>query len=216
MNHYRTLLMFMLAVYSISSALAATLTLSAGNPSITPTGDPLIAPSSELISTGGDTNLSAGNTQITLRNEYSIFVDGDLYLDYSVFSENEDLNIRSNISLSGETVNIFSFAEEPTMPDLSMTTIFRNPSLSMSQVGNVLLFSGTPVLSGMFEATNSIYIGNYSSLKPVPLPTSLVLLLSGIVAFGLRITTANKSCTDSSRRYRQKVVPDSWITPTES
>lgn len=200
MSRYRLLLMFILAVYSINSALAATLTLSADDPSTTPTGDPLIAPNSGPVSTGGDINLSDGNTQITLRNEYSIFVDGDLYLDYSVLSENEDLNIRSNISLSGETVNIFSFAEEPTMPDLSMTALFRNPSLSFSQVGNVLLFSDSPVLSGMFEATNSIYIGNYSSLKPVPLPASLVLFLSGIVAFGLRITTANKSCMDSSRR----------------
>ena len=54
----------------------------------------------------------------------------------------------------------------------------------MNEVGNILLFSKAPILSGTFEATGNLYIGNYSSLQPVPLPASAVLLLSGLAMLG--------------------------------
>ncbi len=105
-----------------------------------------------------------------------------MYIDYSVFSKNQDLFIGSNISITGLEVTIFSFNDAPTMPNLSNTTIFVSLSNTMNEVGNILLFSESPVLSGAFETTENLYIGNYSSLRPVPLPASIVLLLSGLAA----------------------------------
>lgn len=178
---HRTLFMLILACYFNNSAFADSITVSEGDITVTPN---VVIPNIEVTSTGDDINLSDGNTQIHVSNEYSIFVDGDLYLDYSVFSENEDLDIGDDISIAGETVTIFSFEQEPTMPDLSLTAIFQNPGLSISEDGNILLFSESPILSGVFESTGSLYIGDYSSLKPVPLPelpfgiTSLIIELT--------------------------------------
>lgn len=171
--------------------------LSGGNVELT---TPISVNDVSIRITSGDIDVSGGNNQVTPDNEYSIFVDGNLYLDYSVLSKNEDLDDPIDVSLSGETVTIFGFADEPVMPDLATTAIFRNPSMSLSQLGDVLLFSDSPILSGMFEATESLYIGNYASLKPIPLPASLVFFLSGIVALGLRVTTTGKSRMDSTRK----------------
>lgn len=160
----------MLAFLSVDYAFAGTLAISeAGN-----------------CSTTSDNGvLFSGDNSSVPDDAYDIYVDGNLFLDYSVFSTDQDLNIRGNIELIGETVTVFSFEQEPTIPDLSTVAIFRNPYLFMYETGEVLLFSEAPVLNGIFEVTGSIVVANYSSLAPVPLPASLVLLLSGIAAFGI-------------------------------
>jgi len=131
---------------------------------------------------GGDTgiSISQGTT-----GDYNIYTDGDMFLDYSVFSENQDLFVGSNkISITArQSLIIFAFNNAPTLPDLSNTAVFTSLSNNMNELGNILLFSETPTLNGEFEATGNVYIGNYSSLQPVPLPASAILLLSGLAMF---------------------------------
>jgi len=163
-------LIIMLAMLIVDSAFAGTLTISEA-------GDFSTTPDSGLPFSGDNSSVPD--------DSYDIYVVGNLYLDYSVFSTNQDLNVSGNIALIGETITIFSFEQEPTLPDLSTVAVFRNPFLLMHETGEVLLFSETPVLDGIFEATGGIVVGNYSLLTPVPLPASMVLLLSGIAACGL-------------------------------
>jgi hypothetical protein len=170
MNLFKVSLIILLAFIAVDSAFAGTLAISKA-------GDFSTTPYSGL-------SLSGDNSSVP-DDAYNIFVEGNLYLDYSVFSTDQDLYVSGNITLIGETVTIFSFEQEPTIPDLSTVAMFRNPFLLTSETGEVLLFSESPVVNGIFKATGSIVIGNYSSLTPVPLPASLVLLLSGIAACGI-------------------------------
>lgn len=131
------------------------------------------------ISNGGTAG-SGSTTPTVTDNDFNILVDGNLFIDISVFSDNQIINLNSNTSIIADNLSIFSYDSLPTQPDLSVI-VFNALNLSLNTSGDVLLFSDLPISSGIFEATN-IYIGNYSSLKPVPLPPSLILFLSGIVA----------------------------------
>jgi hypothetical protein len=194
MNPFRVPLMVLLAFLAVNSVSAGTLTIgNAGDLSITPGselllsgGDSLTTFEGGLVLIGGDIDLSVGTIPTVPDDAYDIFVGGTLYLDYSVFSTGQDLNLSGSITLSGETIAIFSPEQEPVVPDLSTTTVLQNPSMRIDAVGDILLFSDSPVLNAIFEATDSIYVGNYSSLRPVPLPASLVLFLSGIAALASR------------------------------
>lgn len=192
-----TLSIFTLFLLSINSAAAVTLTN--GNIAITPSQ----GPAQTLTAGSGNIDISASNTQLVLANEYSVFIEGNLFFDYSVFSSNQDLFIDSNISIiSGQAVSIFSYDQVPTMPDLSVTEIFKNPSISMNEVGSILIYSDTPITNGIFEATNNIYVGNYSAIKPVPLPASLLLFLSGLVALICKTPLTNAlTLTGFTRRF---------------
>ncbi len=149
----------------------------------------------EMPNQNAETVLSASNADVyansidisscihslTMMNEYNIFVDGDLYLDYSVFNHDQSsIFIDSVITLNSSGVSIFSYNQEPAMPDLLVTSVFQNPGLTINESGSVLLFSDAPIRNGVFQATNNIYIGNYSSIQPVPLPASLMLFLAGL------------------------------------
>ena len=111
----------------------------------------------------------------------SISVDGDLYLDYSIFSDNEDLYIRNGTNIAGQLVTIFSYADTPVYPAGSYATYkFGTNNIDFQGSGNWVLFGSSPFNSGTFEATGNLYIGNYSSLASVPLPSSAFLFLSGL------------------------------------
>lgn len=114
---------------------------------------------------------------------YSIFVyvDGDLFLDYSVFSQTQDLTIVGDVTIIGETIHIFSYEQAPTMPDLSMTATLLNPSPSINVNGDLLLYSDNPITNGVFESTNTVFIGNYYAIKPVPLPAAAWLFCFGLI-----------------------------------
>ena len=160
MKLLRIIPVLLVSLCSLSSANAITL-IGTGSPILT-------VPDSGIVldeSGAGDTDISQWTTEIQLSGDYNIYTDGDMFLDYSVFSDNQDLFIGSNISITGQTVTIFAFNDSPTLPVLSNTSIFTNSAYSMNEVGNVLLFSEAPILSGAFEATGNLYIGNYSSLS---------------------------------------------------
>lgn len=169
----------LISLCSFNSVNAATVAISTGTPILSLPDSSVV-----LAGEGGDKAISQGTDEIKLIGDYNIYADGDMFLDYSVFSDNQDLFIGSNISIAAQAVTIFSFNDSPILPNLSNTSIFTNPIYSMNELGNILLFSEEPVLSGVFEATGNLYIGNYSSLQPVPLPASAVLLLSGLAMLG--------------------------------
>lgn len=169
----------LISLCSFNSVNAATVAISTGTPILSLPDSSVV-----LAGEGGDKAISQGTDEIKLIGDFNIYTDGDMFLDYSVFSDNQDLFIGSNISIAAQAVTIFSFNDSPILPNLSNTSIFTNPIYSMNELGNILLFSEEPVLSGVFEATGNLYIGNYSSLQPVPLPASAVLLLSGLAMLG--------------------------------
>ncbi len=163
----------------ISVNSVAAITLTSGNIDITSSPGPL---QTLTTGSGGNIDISVSSTQLVLTNEYRVFIEGNLFLDYSVFSSNQDLFIDSNISIiSGQALNIFSYDQVPVMPDLSVTEIFKNPDVSMDEIGSILIYSDEPITKGVFEATKNVYIGNYLTIKPVPLPASLLFFLSGLV-----------------------------------
>ncbi len=167
-----------ISVSSTHNSVAA-ITLTSGNIDITSSPRPL---QTLTTGSGGNVDISVSSTQLVLTNEYRVFIEGNLFLDYSVFSSNQDLFIDSNISIiGGQSVNIFSYDQVPVMPDLSVTEIFKNPDISMDEIGSILIYSDEPITKGIFEATKNVYIGNYLAIKPVPLPASLLLFLSGLV-----------------------------------
>lgn len=140
------------------------------------------------ISLPGDrTDSGNDSSEGSASAEYNVFVNGNLFIDYSVFGESEDLFIGANVSITGDTITIFSFSDDPTPPDFSMLTILLNLENSIDETGEVLLFSHAPILDGAFEATGDVFIGNYANFKPVPLPASVVFLLSGLFFLVSRI-----------------------------
>ena len=165
---------------------AGDLSTTSGTGIILTGGDGLTTLEDGLVLTDGDSSVPDTTDPTVPGDACHIFVNGDLFLDYSVFSTRQDLYISGNITLIGETITVFPPEQEPAMPDLSDVVMFQNPYALMPEAGDVLLFSHTPVLNGIFEATGSMTIGNYSSLTPVPLPASLLFFLSGLVAFGLK------------------------------
>jgi len=125
----------------------------------------------------------------TLTINTNIFVDGNLYIDYSVFSTNADLNISGDVELIGQEVTIYSFYDKPLFPDNYSTMVSNGWFLSSILVnpleGDWVLFSSTPISNGVFEATDNLYIGDYSSLySPIPVPASFWLFSSGLLLIG--------------------------------
>ncbi len=171
MNIYQKIAVILLSFFMAN--LSSAVTLTSGNGGIIP---------NPIIGTG---------IPVIALSDYSIFVDGDLFLDYSFFTANQDLIINGPITAGG-TLNIFTYDFTPTMPDLSQTAIFLNPDLVMIENGNVLIYSDLPAASFTIEATNNIYIGNYSSIRPVPLPASFFLFLSGLVALFSKLSLTRR------------------------
>jgi len=195
MKIFRLSPILMFYLFSYGSAYA--ITLSSGS-SIIESSSPLTG--HLVLSTINDVEVSPKASESHLISDYNIFVDGNMFLDYSVFSDNQDLIIGDGIVITGETITIFSSNDISNMPDVTGTTIFSNPDYSMSEVGSILFFSDSPILSGIFKATGDVLIGNYSSLQPVPLPAAAFLFSSGLAMFSW--TRSRKRFNkDDTKRY---------------
>lgn len=133
---------------------------------------------------GRDEPLGRGSGAIILQNPVDLV--GHLYLDYSVFSASEELSISVGTSLVAETITIYQYSDTPEYPDSYLTYVLDSEPLIFNGTGNWVIFGERPVSGGVFEATGNLYIGNYSALSPVPTPSSLVLILGGLV-FHFRI-----------------------------
>lgn len=143
-----------------------------------------------LGSLAGDQPIPIGGG-IDLLND--VFVDGDIYIDYSLFSDNEDLFITGDVSLTAETITIYQFNDTPVFPDSYNVYTVNSEPFIFNEFGSWVLFSTNPLSSGVYEASGNIYIGNYSSLAPVPLPASFLLLLSGLALVRFKLCSARSS-----------------------
>jgi len=166
MNIYRFTLLSILAWGFVNSATAVTVTaggnINAGT----------VLPPTTIINIGGS----------ALTYDYNIFVDGNLFLDYSVLSENNIDLIGTNVTLKAtNSIIIYAYSDIAIAPNLASVSIFSNPLLTMNQTNDTLLYSDLPITNALFEATGNIYVGNYLSFKPVPLPATLWLFISGLI-----------------------------------
>lgn len=133
------------------------------------------------ISAGPDGNIELINGgPIQLLSD--IYVDGDMFLDYSIFSTTQDLTISQDFNIEGQNVNIFGFNNTNVFPEQYSTYVV-NGGLIGDYVGTWVFFGSSPLGGGQLSASGNIYIGNYSSLSPVPLPASIWLLVSGLILF---------------------------------
>ena len=98
---------------------------------------------------GGEISLSRFTN---LGEPTSILVDGDLYLDYSIFSDNEDLNIQSGTEIAGTTVTIYQYSDTPSYPNGSYAIHqFEEINIEFQGWGNRLLFGSKVFEDAAFE-----------------------------------------------------------------
>lgn len=163
-------------------------------------GDPDLCSGTVVPEESEHNDIAQPITGIQATHDYDIFVDGDLYLDYSVFSSSEVLSVSGSTTIIASTVTIYSYDDVPIMPDLSQTIVYSNPVYTMSELGTILMFLDTPITNGTFEATRNLYVGNYASLQPVPLPPSAVMLLFGCSLLGGKAVFHNRFRKDGAKR----------------
>lgn len=114
----------------------------------------------------------------------TVYVSGNLYLDYSLFGNSDVLNFSGrNVSFFAQQVTIQPYEEKPIIVD---SFEFYKADLSpytLNETGSFLLYSdGISLLDSEFVAGGSLFIANYSAIVPVPLPSAFVLLLSTLAA----------------------------------
>lgn len=149
-----------------------------------------------IIGPGGSVPIEPGDG---LSLFHSVNVSGDLFLDYSLFSNNADLSLNSDTSLAASTVTIFSHSDTPTMPSDFSTFVYSSSNLNINAEGNWVIFGQSPISGGYFEAAGNLYIGNYSSIAPVPIPPAFALFVSGLlVPLALRVTARINQLTRRS------------------
>ena len=132
---------------------------------------------------------SPGPSEIV--TDYNIFVDGNLYLDYSITtSDTENNTIFEDAELisftAGSGISILEFDDSPPQPNPNNLQIIVDPDFDLNLTGDLLLFSSIPFTSASFEATQSIYIGDYSNFTPVPIPGALWLFATSIIGLATR------------------------------
>lgn len=160
--------------------------------SVGPGSEPVEMPSSGSITLDSgsvpdpDTSDSADNV-VTISG-YDISVDGDLFLDLSVFGNGSGVSL-DDVQLTAGFLSINLLGPPMVVPDTSSLTVYSVLEPVIDHAGDLLLFSPFPVQSSVFEASGGIYIGDYAAFTPVPSPASAVLLavaLIGGALFGYR------------------------------
>ena len=131
--------------------------------------------------TGADPGLDPAVTDLYEKNQFNI--DGDLYIDYSVWGDTGTIDPGDRqFSFAGNTLYI-GYSPGVTDPGglgLNVVNITAQPQV-MTASGDHLFFSSAPIISSDFIATGNLYIGDFSGMVPVPLPSAFLFLFSGLV-----------------------------------
>jgi len=111
-----------------------------------------------------------------------ISVDGNLYLDYSVFSDHDGFMPSGVVTFDAKQVFIFPGLVEAPITDLNSLTVVNTMPDFFKGEGDALFFSDPAIINGQFFATENIYIGNYSefALTAVPVPAAFWFFVSGL------------------------------------
>jgi len=141
-------------------------------------GEPVSA-GVQLEGEGGIALLPIG--EITLLSP-SISVEGNLYLDYSVFSDYDYFLPAGMVSFDAQQVLIFPGSVEAPIINLNNLTVYSTLPDSYIGTEDTLFFSDLAIIDGQFSATENIYIGNYSdyALTAVPVPAAFWFFVSGL------------------------------------
>ncbi len=114
----------------------------------------------------------------------SVYVEGGLYLDYSVLPDSQSANSET-LTIGAATINIFAHDQVPPLP-----SVFSSQYLNIGDTkffsGNLVLFGTVPIAVGSLIASGNIFIGNYSHVAPVPAPAAAYLFISSLLAVAYR------------------------------
>lgn len=112
-----------------------------------------------------------------------VSVDGNLYLDFSLWGNvgGIDASQGSSYSFDSPEIVILSEAQEP--PDvLNFEVVFIEGSTApLELVGNFVLFSDSFIASTSFTASKSLYVGDFSKYSAVPTPAAIWFFGSGLL-----------------------------------
>ena len=114
-----------------------------------------------------------------------ISVDGNLYLDFSVFSEYDFFAPSGIVSFDSQRTFFYPASRTPEITDIAGLNIYSSVFLPFDPVGDTLFFGSTPVMDATFLATENIYIGDYSvlaeyAITTVPVPAAFWFFVSGL------------------------------------
>ncbi len=147
------------------------------NPGVTFTNAGATEPNdSNIVTLGIDSGSTAGDGAGTV----TVFIDGSLYLDYSVFTRTTHFTVSGSTSLTAQSIDFYLYDQTPGIDDMTGLTVLASVPNGFDQSGRFLFFSPEPIVDSVFEATGSIYIGNYAALAPVPLPASFALFFPAL------------------------------------
>jgi len=122
--------------------------------------------------------------EITLLNP-NISVEGNIYLDYSVFSEYAGFVTSGFVSLHAESVYIFPDSMKHYISDITDLLIYDSVPDSYNGISDTLFFGNPAIIDGQFSATENIYIADFShyselAVTSVPLPAAFWFFISGL------------------------------------
>lgn len=106
---------------------------------------------------------------VTYINE--IFVDGNIYLDFSLWGNVGGISgsDTDSYSLWGENIYILAAEQEPPLLNDFQSIFMAESDLNLNLAGSYIFFSGAIIPSTQFVATGDLYVGDFSQYSPVPL-----------------------------------------------
>ena len=119
--------------------------------------------------------------------DQSISVDGNLYLDFSLWGNTGSISARAGLAyeFNAEQLSVLANDDTPVIMEEFELIQLDSALANLNLAGNYLLFSETVIPSSSFEASDSIVVGDFSSYRPapspVPLPATIWMFLTGLV-----------------------------------
>lgn len=115
--------------------------------------------------------------------ETEIFIDGNLYLDFSLWGNvgGIDSSDHSSFSITAPDITLLGETQEPPILLDYEVLFFDTTPMQLSLVGNYILFSEFTIPSSSFISTESICVGDFSQYAPVPIPSAAFLFASGVL-----------------------------------